>query len=200
MEPRGLRIRGKPTFEQWKELLRTWREASDKFHFGLADLLVYGNEHFGKARVDQVVQQMEFDVADAIRAMSIGQIPLDLRSENLSSEHYFVMARANLSVKEQGRWAAIATKENLTALELQKSIAAGHVVKAEVSSGESGRNSGIATIQGMRFWFERWSSKVGGRDAVLAWDRDTRAAWLSEVRPVVDLAREVENSLKQEQA
>ena len=134
---------------------------------------------------------MQFDLGDAIKALAIGQLPLDLRTERLTSEHMFVLKKADLTAKEQHHWGAISDKEELTPMELQKSIQAGKVMKRADIDRLSGHNSGIATIQGLNFWFAQWKRKVGGEAGVLAWELSQQEAWLVEVCPIVELAEKV---------
>ena len=195
LERRGCVIRGKLSYERWLFVLASWRQLKHVWELGFADILNYGRERFGEEKVEEALHQLEFNLQDAQRALAIGQIPLDLRVEELTAEHYYILGKADLTPKERGRWAAIAHKEKLSALELQKSIEAGKVVRLRTIEGMSGRNSGVATIEAISFWFERWENQVGGEKAVLAWGRDVKVAWLTEVRPILDLAAKVEKSL-----
>ncbi|MFZ4693736.1 MAG: hypothetical protein ACOYMV_01275 [Verrucomicrobiia bacterium] len=191
----GAQVQGKITFDRWKILLTSWRSCRKGWELVLADILAYGLEQFGREKVDVALNQLEFDLGDALKALAIGQLSLDLRTETLGSDHYFVLSKANLTAKEQGRWVAIATKEGLKAVELQKSIEAGKVLRQADINRESGRDSGIPTIQGLAFWFDRWERKVGGEDAILAWDRRLKEQWLAEVRPILSLAAKLEETL-----
>src|SRR5882724_1535846 len=76
----GIRFLGKMSLEQWSELLACWQwMGRDLYHVGLADIIEYGNEHFGAGVVDERLEFFGFDMADALKAHAIGQIPLDLR-------------------------------------------------------------------------------------------------------------------------
>ncbi|MFZ4693681.1 MAG: hypothetical protein ACOYMV_00990, partial [Verrucomicrobiia bacterium] len=55
---------------------------------------------------------------------------------------------------------------------------------------------GIAPVQGVKLWFERWEKRVGGREAILKWDLLTRRQLLEEMRPLLDLAKAVAATLR----
>lgn len=194
--PLGATVTGKLTFERWKGVLQSWRQCNQSWELVFADLLRYGREQFGPKKVDEALIQMQFDLGDSIKALTIGQLPLDLRTENLSSDHMWVLAKAvDLTAKERARWAAISDKEGLKPVELQKSIEAGKVLRQADIDRVSGHNSGIATIQGLSFWFHQWERKVGGELEILAWDKPRKEAWLAEVRPILILAAKLEETL-----
>lgn len=193
--PLGATVLGKLTYERWKTVLLSWRRCNGSWMLVFADLLRYGRERFGDKRVDEALFQMQFDLGDSIKALAIGQIPLGLRTERLTSEHMFVLAKADLTEKERRHWAVVSDKEQLKPRELQKSIEAGKVLKQADIDRISGHNSGIATIQGLSFWFAQWKRKVGGDEGVLAWDLRQQEAWLVEVCPIVELAEKVAKSV-----
>ena len=192
-------IPGKISYERWRDLLAAWKQIKGIWELGFADFINYGRKQFGEEKVDVALQQLEFDLGDANRALAIGMTPLGLRIEELTVEHYYLLGKAErdgkLTAKERGRWAAVAHKEKLSALELQKSLEAGKVVRLAVIEGMSGRDSGVASIQGISFWFERWESQVGGEEKILSWDKDTKLQFLQHARPIADLVAKVEKSL-----
>lgn len=167
------------------------------FHFGLADLLRYGKKNFGEPVVMDTLGQLEFEFSDGVKAFAIGQTPLDRRVSELSSEHYYVLGKAELTPRERDRWAALARQHGLTAHELQISIENGKVTRQADVDQVSGKGAGINTIQGISFWYRRWERQVGGRKTVLGWTDKMKQEWLGHVKPIVDLALEVVASLKQ---
>ena len=196
LAPMGLLIKEGTNVEEWKYSLQSWKTLKELFHFGLADLLRYGKKHFGESVVLDALGQFEFDLSDGMKAMAIGQIPLDLRVSALDSDHYYVLGRADLTPKERGKWAAVAHQHQLTAHELQMSIENGKVTRQADVDRISGKGAGINTIQGLAFWFMRWERQVGGKKSILGWTAKLKQEWLAEVQPIVDLAHEVASSLK----
>ena len=194
----GISFVGQMHYEQWIEALATWKRVSEVYHFGLADFINYGRERFGAQKVQGALTQLDFDLADVMKAEAIGQSTLDLRLVSLTSEHYYVLGRLLPEGKqEQGKWAALAEKHELSALELKKSIEAGKVIKQPEIDQTSGRNSGITNIEGLTLMFERWERQVGGEEKILHdWNDDLKRLWLEKVRPIVELAVKVERTLQ----
>lgn len=193
VEARGVRLAPNLPFEQWREMLRMWRGLKDTWQFGVADFMSYGAKAFGEEKVQAAMEQLLFDLKDGLHGEVIGQIPLDLRDQPLSAEHYYVLGRAELTARERGRWAALAVKEEMTPLRLQKSIEAGRVLRKDEIDEMSGKNSGIPTVQGVRFLWDRWARKVG--DKAFKWTTDLKRQCLDEIKPIVEFARKLEASL-----
>ena len=80
-------------------------------------------------------------------------------------------------------------------LELKKSIEAGHIIRQESVDKESGRGAGITNVQSLRVWFTRWETQAGGHEQILSWPPERKKSFLEEVRPIVELAREMEATL-----
>lgn len=194
--PMGLRFVGKMTWDQWYDLLRSAKLFKECGDFIYADIIGHGRREFGDALVAEAIEQLQFDWQDTLRAYAIGQILFDFRSEKLSSEHYYVLGSAITDEKERMRWAAIAEKHELSALELKKSIEAGKVVRQEDVNSSSGRGAGIANMQALRFWFGRWEKQAGGHEAILKWPSEQKRKWLDEVKPIVDLYKEMEGTIE----
>jgi hypothetical protein len=193
---RGIVFEGKLTFEQWKAGLAGWLRAKDLFHVGYADWLIYGKDNFGEEKVDETLELFGADMADAIKAYAIGQIPLDLRLDNLTGEHYWVLAKELPSAKkEQGKWAALAEKHGLTPAELKQSIQAGKIVRQEAISRERGSNSGIPNIEGVTLIFQRVVKQIGGESKILEQPLEWKLRFLDEVHPIVEIAHKVEETI-----
>lgn len=195
--PHGIQFLGKMTEEQWLETLGSWKRIKDIYHFGLADIVNYGQEKFGKEKVDAALEQLNFELSDIVHAEAIGQTTFAFRLEGLSSEHYYVLGKELAGAqKEQAKWATLAQKHGLSAFELKKSIESGKVIKRPEIDQSSGRNSGITNIEGITLQFERWERQVGGEEKILHdWDRELKERWLEKVRPIIELANKVQESL-----
>ena len=179
-------------FQQWQNALAAWRQIGQAYHFGLADLLSYGVTEYGRARVDDSLAQMEFDLADANKAFAIASFSPGQRRVGLSSEHYFVISRQpGLSERQRTRWLDNAVKHKLTALNLRRSIEAGKVLTPEEMDERSGRNSGIPNIYAARFQFDLWKRAIETNHPISDWGAEEAQAWLTVMEPVLTLAEAV---------
>jgi hypothetical protein len=196
----GLRFLGDMTFEQWREALAGWKKISSFFHIGLSDFIEYGREKFGEEKVDETLELFDFDMADVMKAHAIGQLPLDLRDAALTAEHYYVLSKSLPGAKkEQGKWAAIAKKDTLSAIELKRSIEAGKVIRQEEIDQQSGRDSGVPNIEGLAMTFQRWTKQIGGEQKILEQPLEWKKKFLEEVHPIVELAQKVESTIPLEE-
>lgn len=183
------------TYDQWSELLRTIHSVKSAFHCVLADHINYGREHFGVAQVAIALEQAEFDLADVTKADSIGQLTLDFREKHkLNSEHYFVLSKIEAE-RERERWASIAQRENLSPLELKRSVDAGKILHAKQIAASSGQGSGINTIQGAIFKMQQWEREMGGIDKITQLPMPEKKALLELLEPMIQLAASLEQSL-----
>lgn len=196
LTPTGVRIEGKLSFEEWQRAVFMWKKIFSTFHVGFSDIVTYGRKEFGDNEVDQTLEAFHFDMADILKSYAIGQLPLDLRDESLTGEHYYILARQlPNATKEQGRWAAIAKKEHLTPIELKRSIEKGDVVKQKDIERESGQNSGIPNIEGLAMTFQRWMKQAGGEQKILDQPPEWKEHFLEEVEPIIDMAEKIEATL-----
>lgn len=198
--PHGLKIEGDMTYDQWTDLLRTIHSVKSAFHCVLADHINYGRDHFGIAKVALALEQAEFDLADVTKADSIGQLTLDFREKHkLNSEHYFVLSKIEVD-RERERWAAIAERENLSPLELKRSIEAGKILHTKQIAASSGQGSGINTIQGVVFKMQQWEREMGGPEHIAQLPIDERKTLLDLLTPMISLAATIEQSIAKELA
>ena len=100
----GVRIEGKLSLEEWRRAVFTWKSIWEAFHVGFSDIIAHGRKEFGDEVVDQTLEAFHFDMADVLKCYAIGQLPLDLRDESLTGEHYYILAQGlPNATKEQGR-------------------------------------------------------------------------------------------------
>jgi hypothetical protein len=197
--PTRIEFVGKMSFDQWREALRTWQRATAIFHIGLADIIHYGKQEFGEGKVDETLELFGFDMADVLKAHAIDQLSLDIRDVNLTGEHYYVLAKSLPNAKkEQGRWAAIATKEKLTPGELKASIEKGKVIRQSERENTRGSDSGVPNIEGLSLVFQRWEKQAGGEEKILAQPLEWKQKLLHELHPIVELAEKVKETLPAE--
>lgn len=196
MVDHGLKILRPLTLDEWRAAMRTLKETRERFVSVLADLIRYGRETYGDDEIKVTLEQLEFAAEDEQRALALGQLTLDFRSEHgLTTEHYYVLSKANLDAAGRERWASIAQNEGLSANELKHSIEKGTVVRQSAIDKLSGTGSGVITIQGVIFGLRRWEKKVGGEETILMWPPEQRRQVLDELKPISDLARKIEESL-----
>lgn len=199
LTPTGVEIEGQLSFEEWQRAVFTWKKIFEAFHVGFSDIVSYGRKEFGDAKVDETLEAFHFDMSDILKCYAIGQLPLDLRNESLTGEHYYILAKGlPNATKEQGRWAALALKEHLTPIELKRSIEKGAVVKQKDIERESGQNSGIPNIEGLAMTFQRWMKQAGGEQKILEQPAEWKEHFLQEVDPILALAEKIEATLPNE--
>ncbi|MEI6715989.1 MAG: hypothetical protein WCO60_19740 [Verrucomicrobiota bacterium] len=189
----GMQFTGEPTWEQTCAMLVAFKQLDTAAALNLSDLLTYGRRVFGGSQLELALEEMEFDIQTARKAVSLMDVPEALRNPNLTKEHY--LAVCNLTYPEQAEWLSAAVKHKLSALSLKRSIDAGRVLSKEEIAEMSGSRSGICTYQGVLSGWDRWERKVGGKVAILSWEPDQRRQWLADMKQVAALIEEVEKSL-----
>ena len=159
--PRGLKFRGdKPVpVEVWRKVMRALSDWKTRGALWTADAISYGKKHYGQAEVESTLEAVSFNLMDATQAIGIGSLSEQTRELALTAQHLWVLARAELSQKEELRWGKTAVEKGLSAGDLAASIEAGKVVKA---SGVRGQGM-TATVQGIRQAFSvlqrRWEAE-----------------------------------------
>lgn len=72
------------------------------------------------------------------------------------------------------------------------------MVRADRTMAAKGRNSGFATLQGVRQIFDVWRRKATKDEPIEKWEEDRKRQVLEEIAPVVELANELRRSLGME--
>ena len=190
----GIRLDGDLTKEEWVNLLTSLQCVKHAYHNTLADVLNYGRKKFGQEAVTQCLEQLEFELADVTKADAIGKLDYDFRlAYPLTSEHYFVLS--HLEEPARSKWAKIAEKQKLSALELKRSIEAGKVLRLAEIQANSGQSTGINTIQGVVFRMQQWQQSMGGTEKILHLPIPERQNLLTLLTPAIELAAKLEQSL-----
>lgn len=185
MTKTGIVIQDDLSEDQWKEGLKYFKLAKTAIEVGLADYLSYGRAKYGVKVVDAALQQLEFDMPTVTRAIDISTIPIEMRHDNLTAEHYLILARANdLSKSGRNKWARTASEQNLTPSILKASIAAGEVVSASQASQQQ---HGIVNIHAIRQDFDIWMRRIKGVKGILKLGEEHRKEIMGEIAPIVDL-------------
>lgn len=193
LTPIGLDIPEDLTFEEWTELMASIHWHHKKLTIACADGIEYGNKHYGLDKVNQVLEQLEFELPMVKAAIAINSIPIDLRYPNLTADHYVELARADVPKKDKAKWAEIAARLRLTATQLRLSMAEGEVVDTAAARAMS---TGIITIPGIRQEFDVWLHRVGGIEGVRKMDTDTQQEIMEELEPIIDFAVELERAME----
>lgn len=160
---------------------------------GFAAYLAFG-QRFGKEAVEGALAQLEFDMPDVKQALDINTVPPEMRHDNLSAEHYLVIARADdLPKKGKLKWAKIASEQNLSPVQLKASIAAGEVV--DVAAARQQRH-GIISIHGIRQEVDIWLNRVGGIEGILKMDKPHQDEILELIEPIANLYSQIKGGTK----
>lgn len=147
---------------------------------------------FGMEKVNDSLEQLEFDLPMVKAAITINSIPPELRYPELSADHYVELARAELSKKEKAKWAKTAAELKLTPTQLRLSMAEGEVVDTAAARQLS---TGVITIPGIRQEFDVWMHRVGGIEGVRKMDYDTKQEIFEELEPLMLFAIKLEEEL-----
>jgi len=161
-----------------------FRWAQTSLKTGLADYIKFGEAKFGADKVGECITQLEFPLADITKAVDINSVPAGIRKQNLSAEHLVVLARADVTPKQQEKWAETAVKENLSAVQLKESIKQGTVVSAAVAAKN---NHGVITIHGIRMEADIWLRRMGGLEGIAKLGKEERDEIIGETQLFVDI-------------
>lgn len=193
----GLQIPEDLTFEEWHDLLRSVKWYHKKLTIAFADIIEYGNTKFGQQRVNDSLEQLEFELPLVKAAISINSVPIELRHPELTAEHYIELAKADLPRKDKIKWAELAAKLKLTATQLRISMAAGEVIDTAAARALS---TGVITIPGIRQEFDVWLHRIGGYEGVRKLDADTQQEIYEELEPIMEFAFHLQEDMEEELA
>jgi hypothetical protein len=183
-----------PDWDEWGQLMLFLKAARSTSLRWLADARLVGRRAFGDERVQEFEEQLELALPDLKAAEALAS--LECRSDVLSDEHHFVVAKKVEDANEQARWLETARREGLTPSELKSSIMAGRVVKKKELSGRAG---GVPMIEGVRQLFDLWAKKVP-EEQWKSWPKEKQTMLLEEIRPIFEMGRWLEESLSDEVA
>jgi hypothetical protein len=147
----GAVIEGEISLQQWTDSLANLRRVKNIYHRALADVVAYGRRNYGDKVVEGAMEQLQFDVSDVHRAVSIARLGNGLRAmDGLSSEHQYVLGKEiPESAEEQEKWAGVAVKEKLNPADLKLSIQLGRVTRSK------DRNQGVMSFEAVTALFLR---------------------------------------------
>jgi hypothetical protein len=191
----GLQITRQLDWTEWRNLLAQARRIKKTYLSVLSDITDYGRKTFGDEPVNEALEQLEFEMADATKAHYIALIDHDQRAKfNLTSEHAYVLGHLLETEDERAKWAALCKCHSLTAFELKKSIGKGEIVREHEIRDASGHGDGIPSVQAIRFQFEKWQRQFPDRGMILKLPKPDRRKILELLTPIVDLAASIKTS------
>jgi hypothetical protein len=192
----GLKIHRPLTWDEWGATMKGLRTIKLAYGSALADLTAHGREQFGDERVAGAIEQLEFDLTDASKALAIAEIPLEMRTAHrLTSEHAYILATVLTNPADRETWAAICAEHKLTAQELKHSINVGRVTRRDEIHALQGTGPGINTLQSISFSLSRWQTAAGGEERILKLPEPDREKALTLLKPFVELAAKLEASI-----
>lgn len=189
----GLDLAPGLSVERWRDALQWLRLAGESMTYWLADAVKYGRGEYGDEVVEAAVVQLEFEQHVVDTAVMVGKMGRGVRRPGLNGDHYFVLSKVAAEVQEY--WADLAVEHRLTGAELEASIKAGKVVRKDVTKVRSG----LATIQGVRCAFDRWRRAALGAEPLETWPAYRLEELREELEPVLEVARELERLLEDDE-
>lgn len=196
--PHGIEFGARLTEAEFRGLLGALRTMQDAYDACLGSALRAGFTWFGKDRVEEWLEQLEFPYATAVRALVISQLELPFNGwTGLTGEHLHVLGlafRGHLELQE--KWARLVLEHKLSPKALKVSIERGAVVTdADIEATSGKQTGGLGFEWELELAYKQWTRRIGGHDAVLHWSRESRERWLAGVEPITKLAEEVKASL-----
>ena len=176
-------------FEAWYDLGRYLAEMRRSVNFWQTKHVRYGRGCYGEEKTAEALAQMDFEFAD-VKAMD-ALLKLDgVAHAELSAEHHFVAARADVPPEQREMWLATAEREKLTPAELRASMIKGVVTRAEPGGG---RESGVGSPHAVRQQFDFWMREIEDR-----WEKlppDQLEALHAMLRPIAEFVLRLEQKI-----
>ena len=149
--------------EQWAAFGEYMQAAEKSLGIWKADWLRYGRANYDAGFVEKTLVQMELDLKEVERLELWGQVEPEHRHEELTPEHFLVVAKRVEDPKERETWLSTAQIEGLTPRELQASIRANEVIHIEMAK----RQVSLPSPYAARAEYRAWRKELG--DAWLEW-------------------------------
>lgn len=181
------------TREEWREGLRTIKEIRGRADLIIADYVKFGELQWGRDAVLEAMQQLEFQMPEVRRLMDINSVPAEIRKPNLTPDHYVILGRADIPLKQKAKWAGVASEQRLTPTQLKASIEAGEVVDVQAARQMS---HGVISVHGIHQEFTIWLKRVGGIEGLLALDQENRMEVWRQLDRIVEVGLKLRESLQ----
>ena len=149
-----------PSQDEWEQIGRYVHAARGSSLRWMADWRMEGRRQFGDEVVSSAERQLEFEFKDLRAAEALEKLE-GVHPSAPSDAHAFVAAKLCDNSTDAQEWLEKAREENLSPLELQKSIKAGEIVRETSGSAPTGSvGSGVLTLEAIHMDFLRWNSRV----------------------------------------
>jgi hypothetical protein len=154
----GLAFTRAPSEQEWEQIGRYVHAARGSSLRWMADWRMEGRRQFGDEFVESAEKQLEFEFRD-LRAAEVLEKLDGAHPSAPSDAHAFVAAKLCKDSDDAQEWLEKARTENLTPVELQKSIKAGEIVREESPKPIGSTYSGVLTLEAIHMDFLRWRSR-----------------------------------------
>jgi hypothetical protein len=160
-----------PSQEEWEQIGRYVHAARGSSLRWMADWRMEGRRQFGDEVVAQAERQLEFEFKDLRAAEALEKLD-GVHPSAPSDAHAFVAARLCENSYDAQEWLEKARTENLSPVELQKSIKAGEIVREDSSKGgtASAGTTGILTLEAIHMDFLRWVKRAEDDGFPVKWE------------------------------
>lgn len=143
--------------EEWAACGDYLQAAEKSLGVWKADWLSYGHANYEAEFVQSTLVQMEFDLKELERLELLGQVEPAHRHQELTPEHFLVVAKRVEDPKERETWLSTAQIEGLTPRELQASIRANEVIHIEMEK----RQVSLPSPYAARAEYRAWRKELG---------------------------------------
>jgi len=173
-----------PTQAEWEQIGRYVHAARGSSLRWMADWRMEGRRHFGDEVVAEAERQLEFEFKDLRAAEALEKLD-GVHPSAPSDAHAFVAAKLCENSTDAQEWLEKAREENLSPVELQKSIKAGEIVRETSGSAPTGSaGSGVLTLEAIHMDFRRWLSRVSDDGFPEEWQDHQLAKVVDLLRPM----------------
>lgn len=184
----GLIIDDNTTKEEWAQGMNMLCRVKEKLEFYVGDAVAFGVEKYGKDQVrEYFAGQSVFSFESAMQDALIASCWTKRLSE-LDMDYYRVVnkwkQKGKITKTESDWWLKRAIAENLTANDLNMSIAKGDIVR-----GIERENESLPTIEAFIVLCERWKQRLDSIDPIEKWDAERAKRCLQKLKPVGDIIK-----------
>ena len=189
-----------PSQDEWEQIGRYVHAARGSSLRWMADWRMEGRRQFGDEVVASAERQLEFEFKDLRAAEALEKLD-GVHPSAPSDAHAFVAAKLCKNSTDAQEWLEKAREENLSPLELQKSIKAGEIVRETSGSAPTGSSgSGVLTLEAIHMDFLRWNSRVSDDGFPENWDPHQLRKVKDLTAVMADIHRRASTSLLQKGA
>jgi hypothetical protein len=185
-----------PSQEEWEQIGRYVHAARGSSLRWMADWRMEGRRQFGDAIVAEAERQLEFEFKDLRAAEALERLD-GVHPSAPSDAHAFVAAKLCKDSDDAQEWLEKARTENLSPVELQKSIRAGEIVRDEPTKSTGTGSAGLLTLESIHMDFLRWKSRAQDDGFPHEWDERQLHRVLDLLAPMREAAQLATQQLAQ---